>query len=101
MSFLLDTAHGMVYLHQKVNRIHGDLKPDNLLVDLHGRVAVTGFGTSHIMHMRRGSETSSERGLEEKPETPSKRGWWGAKNRRSIPSASALSYSSTDDDDDW
>ena len=42
----------MAYLHHE-NRIHGDIKPDNLLVDRAGRLAVTDFGTSRIMKQLR------------------------------------------------
>lgn len=49
MSFAVDTAQGMDFLHSlKPSRIHRDLKSGNLLVDTQWTVKVADFGTSRL-----------------------------------------------------
>lgn len=37
---------GLCYLHEEVNVIHLDLKPENVLCSLNGEVKISDFGTS-------------------------------------------------------
>jgi serine/threonine protein kinase len=43
----LDICHGMSYLH-RLNVIHRDLKPGNVVLDTFGRAKITDFGLSVI-----------------------------------------------------
>ncbi len=52
IQFALDAALGMQHLHS-LNRIHCDLKADNLLVASNFRLKVTDFGTAGLLNMSR------------------------------------------------
>ena len=41
-----DVAEGLAYLHPSV--IHRDLKPQNILLDAHGRAKIADFGISRV-----------------------------------------------------
>ncbi|KAF9462794.1 TKL/TKL-ccin protein kinase [Collybia nuda] len=44
-------AEGLAYLHQK-NVLHGDLKPQNILIGKHGEPLICDFGQSKLCHIR-------------------------------------------------
>ncbi|KAJ7222240.1 kinase-like domain-containing protein, partial [Mycena pura] len=48
LSFILDVAGGLKYLHEK-NVIHGDLKGANILVTPSGRACIADFGLSSLV----------------------------------------------------
>ncbi|KAI9159224.1 hypothetical protein H9P43_008564 [Blastocladiella emersonii ATCC 22665] len=45
---LTETAMGMAYLHSK-DMLHGDLKANNVLVDIYGRAQVADFGMARVI----------------------------------------------------
>ena len=45
---LIQSLSGLVYLHEKKKLIHRDVKPDNILLDLDGRLKISDFGVSAI-----------------------------------------------------
>lgn len=44
--YIRDVAEGLIYLHKK-NVIHGDIKPENLLISSDGRIKIGDFSISH------------------------------------------------------
>jgi len=57
--FAIDTARGMVYLHNsKPVILHRDLKSHNLLVDEHYKVKISDFGLSKVMDPQSRTMTS-------------------------------------------
>jgi serine/threonine-protein kinase len=55
----LDICHGVGYLH-KLNVIHRDLKPGNVVLDRYGKGKITDFGLSLIKN----TAVTSVKGLE-------------------------------------
>ena len=51
ISFALDTARGMAYVHERLHRIHRDLKSLNLLVGANLQIKVADFGTAVITNL--------------------------------------------------
>ena len=51
ISFALDTASGMAYVHERLRRMHRDLKSLNLLVGANLQIKVADFGTATIANM--------------------------------------------------
>ncbi|KAI9003457.1 kinase-like domain-containing protein, partial [Hyaloraphidium curvatum] len=47
LALLLDVSHGMAYIHSE-GIVHGDLKPQNILVDRGNRAMVTDFGLARL-----------------------------------------------------
>ena len=45
---LIQCLSALYYLHEKVNIIHRDIKPDNLLLDINNNIKITDFGISAI-----------------------------------------------------
>jgi serine/threonine protein kinase len=58
-SIALDICHGVGYLH-KLNVIHRDLKPGNVLLDRYGRAKISDFGLSVVKN----TAATSIKGLE-------------------------------------
>ena len=44
--YLLDISKGITEMHDKLRRVHGDLKPDNLALDRDSRILINDLGTS-------------------------------------------------------
>ncbi|KAG8925855.1 hypothetical protein FRC03_006837 [Tulasnella sp. 419] len=57
---LHDLSCGLAYLHS-LNIVHGDIKPDNALVDINGRASWSDFGLAHFIEGAAGyiGDTSS------------------------------------------
>ncbi|KAA8499559.1 putative serine/threonine protein kinase IRE4 [Porphyridium purpureum] len=55
--YIAETVHAVDYLH-KLGIVHGDLKPDNLLIARHGHIKLTDFGLSKY-HTEQGMEPST------------------------------------------
>ncbi|KAJ2919114.1 hypothetical protein MD484_g1291, partial [Candolleomyces efflorescens] len=49
-SVVLETANGMKYLHE-IGIVHGDVKPDNIMINENGRVQIIDFGLSKFQPM--------------------------------------------------
>jgi len=50
LSFCVDAANGMRYLHSSSPpHIHRDLKPQNMLVTSHQSIKITDFGTARLL----------------------------------------------------
>ncbi len=49
VAMFLQAARGLQAAHEQ-NVIHRDFKPDNVLIDKHGRLQVTDFGLARIVH---------------------------------------------------
>eukprot|EP00245_Coleochaete_scutata_P006348 TRINITY_DN20776_c0_g1_i1.p1 TRINITY_DN20776_c0_g1~~TRINITY_DN20776_c0_g1_i1.p1 ORF type:complete len:401 (+),score=73.52 TRINITY_DN20776_c0_g1_i1:223-1425(+) len=45
--YFRDTVAGLMYLHEH-NVVHGDIKPENLLVSEEGKIKIADFGVSHM-----------------------------------------------------
>lgn len=51
LEMIVQTAEGLAYLHDRSpSLIHGDIKPENVLVSKEGVVKLTDFGLSTILH---------------------------------------------------
>ncbi len=46
IGIMTDTANGLEEMHEKMGRVHGDLKPDNIALDKDGRALISDLGTS-------------------------------------------------------
>ena len=55
----VQAAEGLAYLHLEVQRVHCDLKPDNILLDAHGNARIGDFGLARSLpESRLGTRTS-------------------------------------------
>jgi serine/threonine protein kinase len=59
LSFCLDIARGISYLHGR-NVIHGDLKGDNVLVDMNLQCVITDFGMSVVKTASMGTQRKTQ-----------------------------------------
>jgi len=46
LTYLSSLANGIYEMHWKLNRVHGDIKPDNLALDTKGNILLNDLGTS-------------------------------------------------------
>ncbi|CAM9461262.1 unnamed protein product, partial [Hapterophycus canaliculatus] len=53
VSMALDAARGLQALHEIAGSVHVDMKPQQLLVDVDGRVMLNDFNSAHIMNVAR------------------------------------------------
>lgn len=56
---LLDICHGLAHAHRR-SVIHRDLKPDNILLSIHGETRITDFGLARTLEVDKGFTQSGE-----------------------------------------
>jgi serine/threonine protein kinase len=64
LRFILDIAQGMNFLHSQHSLIHGDLKGDNVLIDVvhcEFRCVITDFGLSMLRDCNASIQTGATR----------------------------------------
>ncbi|KAH0664050.1 hypothetical protein KY284_028981 [Solanum tuberosum] len=59
-AYLHDTVSGLMYLHSH-SIIHGDIKPDNLIVTASGRVKIGNFSVSQAFEVKKVKELMVKR----------------------------------------
>ena len=57
LKFSIEIAHGLGYLHEELKRVHGDLKPDNILLDDFNICHLTDFGSSSYYSLSKRSSS--------------------------------------------
>ncbi|CAK92905.1 unnamed protein product (macronuclear) [Paramecium tetraurelia] len=62
--YFSDFIKGLDYLHECVNVIHRDIKPDNLLVNIQDQLKIADFGVSHIMEDGQDGRISNQTGTQ-------------------------------------